>query len=234
MIAVYTNVMVPAIDLFETYVAPLAQRTQMLAAFRLVSRAELAASDVCPICLDALTSLARVTPCNHVFHGNCLFRCLTVTNLCPMCKRPKNCESTLGDKKYALASHYENVPVAQFICSPRNSGKFGRLYFILRNWRVGVVLGGDMMRKSIVFIEETPDVFYCPQDKPTTIDTMFVKARPLDKLCEFHGKRLPRKYRSDCYNDVDESEFACLEKERITKRMTSFNETGELTNAVRR
>ncbi|CAG0920207.1 unnamed protein product, partial [Notodromas monacha] len=98
----------------------------------------------------------------------------------------------------------------------------------------GVVSGGDMMRKSIVFSEETPDVFYCPQEKPTTVDNMFVKARPLDKLCEFHGKRLPRKYRSDCYNDVDESEFACMEKERINRRMTSLNETGELTNAVRR
>jgi hypothetical protein len=73
-----------------------------------------------------------------------------------------------------------------------------------------------MMRKSIVFIPETPEVFYCPQIKPTTIDQMYVKARPLDKLCEFHGKRLPRHYRSDCYNDVDETEFACMEKERIT------------------
>ena len=83
---------------------------------------------------------------------------------------------------------------------------------------MGVVLCGDMMRKSIVFDKMTPDVFYCPQDKPTSFDAMFVKARPLTKLCEFNGRPLPRRYRSDCYNDVDETEFACKEKERIMVR----------------
>ncbi|KAH6941388.1 hypothetical protein HPB50_017889 [Hyalomma asiaticum] len=67
-----------------------------------------------------------------------------------------------------------------------------------------------MMRKSIVFDASTPKVFYCPQEKPRALDKMIVKARPVEKLCEFEGKGLPKGYKSDCYNDVDESEYAAL------------------------
>ena len=74
---------------------------------------------------------------------------------------------------------------------------------------------GDMMRKSIVFNKKTPDVFYCPQRKPTGFDKMIVQARPLNKLCEYGGNGLPPDYKSDCYNDIDESEYACKEKFRI-------------------
>ncbi|KAK6617367.1 hypothetical protein RUM43_014376 [Polyplax serrata] len=77
----------------------------------------------------------------------------------------------------------------------------------------------DMLRKSIVFDKKTPDVFYCPQKKPKGVDKMIVKAKPLKKLCEFDGKPLPADYKSDCYNDVDETEYACKEKHRIMKRM---------------
>lgn len=41
------------------------------------------------------------------------------------------------------------------------------------------------------------------------------RARPLKKLCEFEGKPLPEDYKSDCYQDVDETEYACKEKYRI-------------------
>lgn len=44
---------------------------------------------------------------------------------------------------------------------------------------------------------------------------MIVRARPLNKLCEFDGKPIPEDYKSDCYHDVDESDFACKEKARI-------------------
>ena len=47
-----------------------------------------------------------------------------------------------------------------------------------------------MLRKSIVFDKATPDVFYCPVDKPITFEKMFVRARPLKKLCEFGGERV--------------------------------------------
>lgn len=77
----------------------------------------------------------------------------------------------------------------------------------------------DMMKKSIVFDKNTPDVFYCPQSKPTGIDKMLVRARPLKKLCEHDGNPLPEDYKSDCYNDVDETSYACKEKYRIMKRL---------------
>ncbi|XP_068201630.1 uncharacterized protein [Palaemon carinicauda] len=84
---------------------------------------------------------------------------------------------------------------------------------------VGISMAGDMMRKSIVFDKATPDVFYCPIDKPTSFEKMYVRSRPLKKLCEFDGEGLPEDYKSDCYNDVDESEYACKEKKRILLRL---------------
>lgn len=44
---------------------------------------------------------------------------------------------------------------------------------------------------------------------------MIVRARPLQKLCEHDGNPLPEDYKSDCYNDVDETTYACKEKKRI-------------------
>lgn len=77
------------------------------------------------------------------------------------------------------------------------------------------VVVGDLMRKSIVFDMKTPKVFFCPQEKPTDMAKMIVQAKPLDKLCEFKGQGIPKGYRSDCYNDIDESDYACAEKDRI-------------------
>lgn len=82
------------------------------------------------------------------------------------------------------------------------------------------VLGGDMMRKSIVFDKKTPGVFYCPLSKPTGFEKLYVHSKPLKKLCEFDGKPLPEDYKSDCWNDVDETEYACKEKYRITMRLS--------------
>ncbi|XP_014241835.1 uncharacterized protein LOC106662319 isoform X2 [Cimex lectularius] len=80
-------------------------------------------------------------------------------------------------------------------------------------------LGYDM-RKSIVYDKKTPGVFYCPQHKVTDVDKLIVRARPLKKLCEFDGKKpLPSSYKSDCYADIDESDFGCKEKYRIMKRL---------------
>lgn len=41
--------------------------------------------DVCAICLQKM-STARVTPCHHMFHGDCLRKCLKERPFCPMCK----------------------------------------------------------------------------------------------------------------------------------------------------
>ncbi|KAJ6646203.1 hypothetical protein Bhyg_01414 [Pseudolycoriella hygida] len=77
----------------------------------------------------------------------------------------------------------------------------------------------DMLRKSIVYDKKTPDVFYCPTSKPTGMDKLIVRSRPLDKLCEYEGKPLPPDYKSDCYQDADESPYACKEKLRIMTRI---------------
>merc|ERR1712109_45095 len=80
---------------------------------------------------------------------------------------------------------------------------------------ISISYAGDINRQSIVFHEETPDVFYCPQEKPISLEGMIVKAKPLDALCEHEGRGLPENYKSDCWNDVDETEYACQEKKRI-------------------
>ncbi|KAK0087928.1 hypothetical protein PV325_013704 [Microctonus aethiopoides] len=92
---------------------------------------------------------------------------------------------------------------------------------------ISIVNAGDMMRKSIVFDKNTPDVFYCPQHKPTGFDKMIVKAKPLNKLCQFDGRPIPEDYKSDCYNDVDETEYACKEKYRIMKRLKKIEVEGK-------
>lgn len=73
----------------------------------------------------------------------------------------------------------------------------------------------DVNRKSIVFDIKTPKVFYCQQEKQSDYTKMIVKAKPLDKLCEFDGGPKPKNTPSDCYNDVDETKYACDEKKRF-------------------
>ena len=36
---------------------------------------------------------------------------------------------------------------------------------------VGAAAAGDINRQAIVFYPETPDVFYCPQEKPISLVT---------------------------------------------------------------
>ncbi|XP_053213564.1 uncharacterized protein LOC128396938 [Panonychus citri] len=94
---------------------------------------------------------------------------------------------------------------------------------------LGVVVKGDMMRKSIVFDIKTPKVFYCPQEKPDDLNKMIVKSIPLDKLCEYQGQNVPKNSRSDCYNDIDETEYACAEKQRILLRVNPPNDSDTTT-----
>ncbi|CAG9130416.1 hypothetical protein JYU34_010386 [Plutella xylostella] len=59
-----------------------------LARFRRATAEELATvEDVCAVCLGAMSS-ARVTPCAHFFHADCLRRCLATSDRCPTCVRP--------------------------------------------------------------------------------------------------------------------------------------------------
>lgn len=84
---------------------------------------------------------------------------------------------------------------------------------------LALAAASDLHRQSIIFNENTPDVFYCPQEKPISIDRMLVKSRPMKKLCEHEGRSLPKGAKSDCWNDVDETEYACSEKKRIMLRL---------------
>lgn len=97
----------------------------------------------------------------------------------------------------------------------------------------------------LIYTQKNPDIFYCPtatSKHQTSIDKMIVKwvyyhicknpweilftvslvyftfrAHPINKLCEYEGNGVPKegKHRHDCYEDVDETDFACKEKYRI-------------------
>ncbi|ODM97069.1 hypothetical protein Ocin01_09611 [Orchesella cincta] len=63
---------------------------ELVANFRQATEEDFSAKDeddVCPICLGQMKS-ARVTPCQHMFHTNCLRLCVkNLNNCCPICKR---------------------------------------------------------------------------------------------------------------------------------------------------
>jgi len=77
-----------------------------------------------------------------------------------------------------------------------------------------LAFASDINRHSVVYHEETPDVFYCPQEKHVSLQGMIIKAQPIEALCEHEGI-LPVNYQPDCWNDVDETEYACNLKKRI-------------------
>lgn len=57
-------------------------------------------NDVCAICYAEMTS-ARITHCNHLFHGPCLRKWLYVQDKCPMCHAPitlKDPDATENDR----------------------------------------------------------------------------------------------------------------------------------------
>ena len=66
------------------------------------------------------------------------------------------------------------------------------------------------------------------QEKPISIDRMLVKSKPMKKLCEHEGRGLPVDAKSDCWNDVDETEYACsvsqLKLKTLTLRLFYFQE----------
>lgn len=71
---------------------PLREQISLLQPYRSASRQELKEwNDICPICLTGMTQpRARVTPCFHLFHGECLRKYLKAkvwSSVCPMCKK---------------------------------------------------------------------------------------------------------------------------------------------------
>ena len=47
------------------------------------------------------------------------------------------------------------------------------------------------------------------------MERLIVRAVPLDKLCEYEGAKIPKNHETDCYDDIDETDYACAEKQRI-------------------
>lgn len=59
----------------------------VLSKYRYATKEELnEKDDICAVCLQSMR-VARVTPCQHMFHGACLKNCLKTQTVCPMCKQ---------------------------------------------------------------------------------------------------------------------------------------------------
>lgn len=87
LISSYMNIYLRLKDLLEKF-APLLQREQQfLNYYRKATPEEIFRfDDVCAVCLCNMVK-ARTTPCYHLFHADCLRRCLKISDTCPLCKR---------------------------------------------------------------------------------------------------------------------------------------------------
>lgn len=84
----YINVYLCLKDMGE-YRNVLLREKLVLDKYRYASKEELCEKDdVCAVCLQPMKR-ARVTPCQHMFHGECLRICLKqqIISVCPMCKQ---------------------------------------------------------------------------------------------------------------------------------------------------
>ncbi|XP_064088681.1 E3 ubiquitin-protein ligase RNF139-like isoform X4 [Macrobrachium nipponense] len=82
----FTNVRVKYRELRDRYLLPLSKELSKLSCYRMATPSEIRGhDDVCAICLTAM-SCARITPCQHFFHADCLRRCLKESYKCPICQ----------------------------------------------------------------------------------------------------------------------------------------------------
>lgn len=73
-------------DVLYNYVKVLEVEKQTYASFRIASDKDIQEwDDICAVCLNRM-SRAKITPCNHLFHPNCLKQCLKSSFQCPLCK----------------------------------------------------------------------------------------------------------------------------------------------------
>lgn len=86
-IAIYVNVYLRYKEMKLNSLNSLNQERAVLTQYRYATSQELAEfDDVCAVCLSPMR-LARITPCHHIFHGECLRQCLKASDQCPICKR---------------------------------------------------------------------------------------------------------------------------------------------------
>ncbi|KAB0804507.1 hypothetical protein PPYR_01477 [Photinus pyralis] len=86
-IASYLTVYLNIKDMIINCLKQLKEEQAVLGKFRNASFEEIEnCDDVCAVCLCAMKR-ARVTPCQHLFHADCLRQCLNSSYNCPICKR---------------------------------------------------------------------------------------------------------------------------------------------------
>ncbi|XP_034177547.1 uncharacterized protein LOC117602992 [Osmia lignaria lignaria] len=94
LIAIYINVYLRTKDFARKSGAALKREWQMLNRYRKATLQEIQRfDDVCAVCLCNMTK-ARITPCSHLFHADCLRRCLKTGDTCPICKRQLKCDTS--------------------------------------------------------------------------------------------------------------------------------------------
>jgi len=87
----YTNVYVRGLQVLDRYWSPLAAQRSVTALFPLATLRQIKerGDTTCPVCLDDMRLFAvRITPCSHIFHGQCLCKCIIQFGQCPLCKHP--------------------------------------------------------------------------------------------------------------------------------------------------
>uniref|UniRef100_A0A1B6JAG1 RING-type domain-containing protein n=1 Tax=Homalodisca liturata TaxID=320908 RepID=A0A1B6JAG1_9HEMI len=86
-IAIYLNVFLRYKEMKLNSLHNLSMERAVLTQYRYATSQELSEfDDVCAVCLSPMR-LARITPCHHIFHGECLRQCLKASDHCPICKR---------------------------------------------------------------------------------------------------------------------------------------------------
>lgn len=74
-------------DLYYNYWVNIVNEIQVNSKFRSATKDEIVEyNDVCAVCLNTMYK-AKITPCKHLFHSNCLKQCIKITFECPLCKR---------------------------------------------------------------------------------------------------------------------------------------------------
>jgi len=87
IVSCYFTCYLPVKDLVWNYVNPLLLERRTYASFKVANEKDISQwDDICAVCLERM-SRARITPCNHLFHPQCLKRCLQSSMQCPLCKR---------------------------------------------------------------------------------------------------------------------------------------------------
>lgn len=82
----YFTLYLPMKNLIWNYLTPLMVEQRTFASFKVANEKDLSQwDDICAVCLERM-SKARITPCNHLFHPQCLKRCLQTSMQCPLCK----------------------------------------------------------------------------------------------------------------------------------------------------